>query len=177
MPHTLPIARAFGVVLLAGCLLLAGCSRPTGTLSGKVTYMNKSLKGGTVTFVSAEGRQSYSADIKEDGTYFVMSITGGDYKVCVDTSHLKPPSAAGGYTGSGGKSAPPAPAAGDKKGAAPPPGAALPEGYTPSNPSEANAAANAKKYVQIPESYKDADKTDLKLTVTGGPQTFDIPLK
>lgn len=164
------------VVLMTGTVLLAGCSRPVGSITGKVTYMNKPLKGGSIAFVSTEGRQSFSTSIREDGTFTIDQITGGDYKVCVDTSFLQPPASSVGYKGSGGMSAPAA-AKGPPPKSAPPPDATIPEGYKPSNPAEANAVANAKKYMQIPDKYKDADKTDLTYTVTGGPQTHNLELK
>ena len=123
------------LIVLAGTVLLAGCSRPVGSVSGKVSYLTKPLKGGSVTFISTEGRPSASTTINEDGTYTVSNLQAGSYKICVDTSLLKPSADAGGY---------PAGAKGDKgvKGA-PPPDAVLPEGYKPSNPAEAQAAARA----------------------------------
>lgn len=170
-------AGTIGVMAL-GLVTLAGCSRPVGTVKGKVTYMNKALKGGSVTFVSNEGRQSFSGNIEEDGSYTIANATGGDYKVCVDTSFLKPNTTGTGFGGSGGKGfAPPSAAKGPIKGGGPPPGADVPEGYKASNPAEAQNAANAKKYVEIPAKYKDASSTDLTYTVTGGEQTFNIELK
>lgn len=170
-------AAAVGVMTL-GLITLAGCSRPVGTVKGKVTYMNKALKGGSVSFVSSEGRQSFSGEIGDDGSYSIANITGGDYKVCVDTSYLKPDkSVMGGMGGPGGKGV--APPGGDKgaKNMAPPKDAAIPEGYKASNPAEGQALANAKKYVEIPLKYKDTDKTDMSYTVTGGEQKYDIELK
>lgn len=167
-----------GVTLLAGLFFLSGCSRPVGTVSGKVTYMNKALKGGSVTFVSTEGNHSFSCEIQDDGTYTMANIRGGEYKVLVDTSYLRPAtSGPGGYTGSGGKGFKPGGPSGPPPKSSPPPGAEIPEGYKASNPADAAASANAKKFMQIPESYKDADKTDLKYKVVAGPQTYNIDLK
>jgi hypothetical protein len=164
---------------LVSALLLTGCSQPVGSVTGKVTYNGKPLKGGSVTFVSDEGGQSASGEIGETGTYTVPKILGGKYKVCVDTSYLSPTQqVGGGYTGSGGsKGRPPSAAPPAPKASGPPPGAEVPEGYTPSNPAEMAAATAAKKYVQIPEKYKTPEKTDLVFTFEGGSQTFNIDLK
>ncbi|MCI0701377.1 MAG: carboxypeptidase-like regulatory domain-containing protein [Planctomycetia bacterium] len=178
MNPSLSLARLSAALLLAGVVGFAGCARPVGDVSGKVTYNGKPLKGGSVTFISDEGRHSVSASINEDGTYKVPTLTGGTYKVCVDTSYLKPaPNGPGGYVGSGGKSAPPPATKGPPPKSAPPPDAVVPEGYKPSNPAEAQAAANAKKYVQIPDQYKEPDKTTLSYKFEGGSQTYDIDLK
>lgn len=181
MTSTATLSRICGFALLTGTLILAGCSRPVGSISGKVTYQNKPLKGGSITFVSNEGRKSVPATIGLDGTYKIDSIAAGTYKVCVDTSNLKPPTGGGpsGYKGgSGGKGF--VPGGGNKpppgKGG-PPPDAVVPEGYKPSSPADGALAENAKRYMKIPDSYKDADKTDLSYTIAGGSQTFDIELK
>lgn len=157
-------------VLLASLALIAGCGRPVGTVSGKVTYQGKTLKGGSVTFVSTEGRQSFAAGIGEDGTYSVPNIRGGEYKVCVETDSQKPPPDV--MIGPGMKMPPVA-----KGKFGPPPDAPVPEGYTPSDPASAAAALAAKRYVKIPDQYKDPNTTTLTYTFPGGNQTFDIDLK
>jgi hypothetical protein len=171
--HCLFSARScFLFLFTASTLALVGCGRPTGSVEGKVTYNGKNLKGGSVTFVSTEGRQSFAAEIKEDGTYSVPVMTGGDYKVCVDTSNLKSASTSGTYEGKMKTAGPPA-----KKATAPPKDAVIPEGYTPSNPAEVAAQNAAKRYVEIPEKYRDTAKTDLTYKFEGGSQTFNIDLK
>ncbi len=180
MKALLSPSRIAAVSLFACILTVAGCQRPVGSVSGKVVYKDKALKGGTVSFVSTEGRQSFATEIKEDGTYSIDRITGGTYKVCVDTSHLKPPSSGPTKSGgSGGKGfVPPGMKQDDKNiKSAPPPDAVLPEGYKGSSPADAAIASNAKKYIEIPESYKDETKTDLNFTIVGGANTFDINLK
>jgi len=169
---TRPFPRRLGSLLvLIGVLavLLPGCSRPVGSISGKVTYQGKPLKGGNVSFQSTEGRESFAATIGEDGTYSVPKIIGGSYKVCVETDSLKPPLSAG---ISKGPSDPK-----DAK-AGPPPGAQLPEGYKPDNTaSGARAAENRKRYVQIPPAYGKPETTDLAYEFKGGTETYDINLK
>lgn len=162
--------RTVAVVGLAGVLgLTIGCGRPTGSITGKVTYKGKVLKGGGVTFVSTEGQPSRSASIGEDGTYSVPQITAGEYKVCVDTSFMKaqPGGYASGFVPQGEAS----------KDSGPPPGITIPEGYTPSSPKAMESVKKGSKYVAIPPQYAKPDTTDLTYTATGGSQTHDIDLK
>lgn len=164
--------RLGSALVLVGVLgvLLPGCSRPTGSISGKVTYQGKPLKGGNVSFQSTEGRESFAATIGEDGTYSVPKIIGGSYKVCVETDSLKPSGGAPGM--SKGPSDPK-----DAK-AGPPPGAQIPEGYKVDNTAMgARAAENRKRYVQIPPAYAKPETTDLAYEFKGGTETYDINLK
>lgn len=165
-----PVPRLAGAVFLLTALLVAGCSRPVGTLAGKVSHKGKALKGGSVSFVSTEGLPSYAAGIKEDGTYSIPEIRGGHYKVCVETSSIKPAAQA---SGAGGAQAPVIP-----KGmkSAPPAGANIPEGYHASDPAAMALASNAKKYMPIPPKYADVGTTDLEYTFKGGTETHDIEL-
>jgi hypothetical protein len=155
----------------ATSLVLVGCQRPVGSVSGKITYQGKVLKGGGVSFVSTDGGQSFAAGIAEDGTYKVPDLRGGAYKVCVETSSLKAASSGSPYAGVGG------PKKSKTEKAGPPPGANVPEGYTPSDPAAAAAVTSAKRYVAIPEKYSSPDTTDLTYEFKGGAETFDIDLK
>jgi hypothetical protein len=162
------LVRGLSLGLLTASLAIVGCGGGVGNVSGTVTYEGKPLKGGSVTLMKEGGATVFSGTIAEDGKYTVNGVQGGTYKVCVDTSYLKPP-AAGNKKFLKGPAAP--------KGFKPPPDMQLPEGYTPSNPAEAAAQASAKKYVAIPEKYSKAETTDLTYTATSGDQTFDIELK
>jgi hypothetical protein len=161
------------VVIPLAALALGGCGRAVGTVSGKVSYNGKTLKGGNVTFVSTEGQPTQSAGINEDGTYTIKTITAGSYKVCVETASLKPKS----LSPSMGASGPP----GGAKNSKLDPDTKVPEGYHPSNMAEASIAnanaKNAKLYIAIPDQYADTSKTTLTYTVVGGAQTHDIELK
>src|SRR5262245_30640892 len=110
----------FGV----GLLVVAGCNKPVGTVSGKVTYQGKALKGGGVTFVSADGGRSFVGAIGPDGSYKVPDIVAGTYKVTVDNNSLKGQEKT---MGPGGTAAPPPLVPAGAKGGAPA-GANLPEG-------------------------------------------------
>jgi len=164
---------------LALAFVLVGCSRPVGSVSGSVSYNGKPLKGGSVTFVSQDGNTSRSADISETGTFSLDKLAAGDYKVCVDTSFLAPQSQSGLPAFGSGKMMPPPTQPPVPKGAktAPPKDANVPEGYAPSDPAAMASAQNAKKYVKIPDKYKDPATTDLRFEAKGGAETFPIELK
>ncbi|MBN9523993.1 hypothetical protein J0H58_36700 [bacterium] len=163
-----------GAAALCAALFVAGCNRPVGSVTGKVTYQGKELKGGGVTFVSTEGQQSFAATITPEGTYKVPDLLGGDYKVCVDTSSLKPAKGGLSVPGAAAYQQPVVPK-GAKTG--PPPGAVLPEGYQASDPAAMAKNNSAKRYVAIPPKYAEAGTTDLTYTFKGGAETFDIDLK
>ena len=155
------LARWWAVPALAA-LLAAGCGPQFGSVSGKVTYKDKALKGGNVTFSSTEGKVSGSEAISEDGSYTIPKLQTGTYKVCVETASLKPASGLG-----AGKKPykPPSDKAADKgKGPATP--------YTPPTIED-----KSKRYTQIPDKYMAPQTTDITCTVTGGSQEFDIKLK
>src|SRR5262245_47013894 len=84
-----------GTLLVLLAVMTSGCGPGVGTVSGKVFYQGKVVKGGNVTFVSSEGRPSLSATINEDGSYSVPKITAGAVKICVDTKSVNPSAAKG----------------------------------------------------------------------------------
>jgi hypothetical protein len=144
---TLLVAAAVG-------LGTAGCSKPVGSLSGKVTYKGKEVKGGNVIFLKADG-QTVWAPIKEDGTYSVDKIPAGPVKVGVETSSLKPKNA----PGQAPRRSNPAPADAQNQ------------------PKQMDDPVElAKRYVAIPDKYEDPKTSGKEYTVTPGKQTFDIPL-
>jgi hypothetical protein len=139
------------MVFLALVLSLgvAGCGASKGTISGKVFYKDNPLKGGKVTFVGAD-KQSYLAEIEEDGSYSVENLPVGEASIVVETASLKPPNP---YVL---KNKQPADAG---------------EGYKPPD-----FAARAKRFVPIPARYSDPDQSGLKHPVKGGKQVYDIKL-
>ncbi len=82
------------LLVLAAPLGLVGCNSAIGTVRGKVYYNGTLLKGGTVTFVCADGR-AIPTGIREDGTYVLEQVPVGNVKICVDTSSLSPKSRKG----------------------------------------------------------------------------------
>jgi hypothetical protein len=137
----------FAFLLLLG---LSGCASK-GAVSGTVYLEDKPLKGGTVVFISVEGKSSARADIAENGSYKVDKIPPGKVKITVDTSWLN---------------------TGNK--------ARVPQGKFPTDkpnpynrPPKSDLSA---RYVEIPEVYADSEKTPLTFDVKGGNQTYDIKL-
>ncbi|HZT79431.1 MAG TPA: hypothetical protein VFA26_04395 [Gemmataceae bacterium] len=143
--------RLLGLVALAALVGVAGCARPTGTVSGKVYYKDKPLKGGNVTLVSATG-QTFTEAIQEDGSYTVSKVPTGQAKVAVETESLK----AVQFGGGGNYPLP------DED----------PKSYKPPDPKEM-----ARRYVQIPEKYADPNNSGLTVNVSSGPQSHDIKLQ
>lgn len=162
--------RGAVVLFAAGLLVVAGCNKPVGTVSGKVTYQGKALKGGGVTFVSTDGGRSFAGIIGPDGSYKVTEIVGGTYKVTVDNNSLKGQE----RTGPATAAPPPLVPAGAKGG--PPPGANLPAGYVASDPNAMKANAAGKNYVALPPKYLSADTTDITYEFKGD-DTFNVELK
>jgi hypothetical protein len=138
-------------VTLALALGVAGCGggRSKATVSGKVFYKDTPLKGGNVTFVGSD-KQTYMAEIHEDGSYAVETLPPGEVKIAVETNSLRPPNP------NVLKNKPPADAGG---------------GYTPPD-----YEARAKRYVPIPTRYSDAEQSGLSYSVKTGKQEHDIKL-
>jgi len=135
----LPALLALGV---------AGCGGGgTGTVTGKLTSHGQPLKGGNMTFVSADGR-SFLATIGEDGSYTVDNVPVGEAKITVETESLKRQARL-----PMGKR--PADAPGPKQ----------------TDPAEA-----AKHYVKIDPKYAQAELSPLTYTVKAGKQEYDIKL-
>ncbi|HYH64830.1 MAG TPA: hypothetical protein VD866_09075 [Urbifossiella sp.] len=169
-PRSAAPVRGAVALFAVGLLVVAGCNKPVGTVSGKVTYQGKALKGGGVTFVSANGDRSFVGPIGPDGSYKVPDIVGGTYKVTVDNSSLK------GQEKMGGTAAPPPLVPKGAKGG-PPPGANLPEGYVASDPNAMKAVASGANYTAINPKYLKAETTDIEYTFKGGDDTFNVELK
>jgi hypothetical protein len=141
-------------VSLVLCLATTGCGG-NGSVSGKVSYKGEPLGGGSVLFVSTEGRGSASTEIGLDGKYSLNKVPAGPVKIAVETASTKPAKAPPGGMPT------------------PPPGA-MPKDV----PSMYNQASQPKgNYIWIPENYADPEKSGLTYTVTGGPQTHEIDLK
>src|SRR5262249_34694543 len=144
------LRRCWAFLALLAPLGLTGCGG-TGTLSGKVYYDGKPLKGGNVTFICT-GKPSISTKINEDGSYQTETISTGTVKICVETESWNPRSG-----GMGGMNKPP------------------PGQTSPSGPS-LSAAEMAKRYVAIPGIYANPETTPLTYTVERGSRTYDIKL-
>lgn len=141
------LSRVLAVLAVSAAALgTAGCSKPSGTITGKVYYQNNPLKGGNVMFATPDGKTLWG-EIQEDGTYSIPKVPPGTIKVGVETASLKPKRF---------QNNAPADAQGQFK--------------------KADPAEQAKRYVYIPDKYMDPQNSGKEFTVTGGPQTYDIKL-
>jgi hypothetical protein len=134
-----------------------GCGPSTTTVSGTVTYQNKLVKGGSVTFVALDkDKPAATGPIKEDGTYSIPRVPVGEVKVCVDTKAMDPSKVA------------------KVPKYAPPPGAVAPEGLTGGGIDKEEMT---RRFVRIPDRYADPSTTDLQTTISGLGAKYDIQLK
>jgi hypothetical protein len=151
-------SRAFLAVLaLAVSFCAAGCSKPNGTVTGKVYYKDKVVKGGNVIFAPATG-PTVTAEIGEDGSYTIEKVPAGPVKIAVDTTGYKPPMA-------GGPGMPP------ERRFNPYPADAKDKPNQVVDPAE-----KAKRYTALPEKYEDPKNSGKEYTVTSGKQDHDIKL-
>jgi hypothetical protein len=126
----------------------AGCSTPTGDVSGQVKFEGTPIASGRIVFQSQEGKQEFYRSLIKDGSFEIKGVPVGEVKITVES--FPPPT--------GEPSNIPGKDLGimrDKSGSKP----------TGSGP-----------YVKIPERYGSFDKSGLTYTVTQGPQTKDFNL-
>jgi hypothetical protein len=82
--------RRRGLLLPVILLISLGCGKPTGEgdISGKVTYEDKPLSGGSIVFLDDEDRQVGTATLGLEGEYSVFKVPVGLVRITVS-----PPSA------------------------------------------------------------------------------------
>lgn len=164
------IVRYLGSVALSILVIqLAGCSGGVGDVSGKVSYKNKPVVFGSVSFVGSDGIPR-SARINPDGTYTVKDMAVGEAKITVVSDLPAEPSQAKG--GRGGRRELEVPSDGprDVRREESPPG--LGRGEV----AEAIAPEVRKNWFAIPAELGDVTRTKLRFTVRKGPNTHDIVL-
>ncbi len=72
--------------LLTSMCWMMGCGpaeKPTGSVSGKVTYNGEPLTKGSVLFVNEETGIGASGQLDTSGTYTIASIRTGEYQVAI----------------------------------------------------------------------------------------------
>lgn len=172
-------------------VVILGCAKPVGAITGKVTYKGAPLKGGKILYYSDDdATRVVGTTINEDGTFEVPSILAGSYKVCIDTSSLDPSKkgSVGPPAGKGGgppdKGGPPSKEKGkegkevEKKDVKPFDSSELKdqEHYKASNKDIMKKVGS--HFVEIPQKYRSKESTDITFTVVAGPaQTHEIDLK
>lgn len=80
---TFAIPRCWTWLVLPALLLSVGCGGPKGDVSGRVTYLDKPLPKGTVTFFGSENRVVGSSVISSDGTYSMVKVPAGPVTITV----------------------------------------------------------------------------------------------
>jgi hypothetical protein len=142
----LPIVVPVLLVALAGC---GGDNR--ARVSGKVTYQDKPLPGGTVVFVTEDNGKQDRAPIQPDGTYSAANVPMGNLRVGVEPA---------------------------TKGAI---GNMPIDAAKPVIPADSPAAKvygqSGAAYVDIPENLRNPATSNITLKVEKSAQTFDITLK
>lgn len=82
------VRRSRFLPLLAAWLAV-GCAKPTGEVSGVVTYNGEPLPSGTVLFVGDgppnESKSDPVAQIQSDGRYHIARVVCGDVRIIVQT--------------------------------------------------------------------------------------------
>jgi hypothetical protein len=92
MSRILDSARAWAFFSLMGLVGVFGCSGASkGLVNGTVTYKDKPVNSGTITFFDAKGT-GFQGTIT-NGSYIVPDVTAGEVKICVSSPR---PSVAGG---------------------------------------------------------------------------------
>jgi len=142
-----------GAFLAVLALFLAsGCAKPTGTISGKVYYDGKVVKGGNVAFFTLDGKTLERSEIAEDGSYSIASMPIGDVRISVTTRALKPNPMT------------------DRA------RASVPKGAPPEAADYLGGGGNADRYVPIPDRYSEFETSKLTYNVVAGPQEHKIEL-
>jgi hypothetical protein len=71
-----------GPAWLVVLVLVGGCARGPGSVSGTVTYQGKPLETGTITFYDT-AHNAPTAEINKDGTYSIPKVAAGKAKIAV----------------------------------------------------------------------------------------------
>src|SRR5262245_22036371 len=153
MPHTLSTWRGLRawVVLFLFVTALPGCGagKRTAHVTGKVTYKDRLVTSGAVTFHGEDGRLD-SGQIDHEGNYTVAQAPVGAVKVTVVTARARQAPQPGRRLPGGGKS-----------------------GEHPGTPPEATTTG---KPIVLPKKYQDPEQSGLTYTVAPGKQTIDLRL-
>lgn len=79
----------FNTVLVFGIFFANGCSSPTTSFGGKVTYKGQPLPGGSIVLHARGGTQKFTGTIRADGTFVVTDSAQGTMVVTIDNKWLQ----------------------------------------------------------------------------------------
>jgi hypothetical protein len=145
-------------LLTALLLVAAGCGSSSGRVSGKLTYKNNPLRGGTVTFQGVgQNGWAKTSSIAEDGSYSIDDVPKGPAQISVETQTVKPNRV------------------GQAMAAQMTKGQNVPPEVLKSSPF--GQAMQAEQYVAIPPKYSKPETSGLNYEVKGGKQQHDINLE
>lgn len=137
---------------VALCVAFIGCGGgSTAKVTGKVTFNDKPLPGGTVIF-QAPDQKAQHVPIQSDGTYTYDKAPLGEFQVGVNP-----------------------PAGGNPLGSLPK-GVKLPANIPADHP-QAKLYQQGGEAINIPQKLRDPATSEIKVTIKGGDQNIDIPLK
>jgi hypothetical protein len=156
------LRRLMARVLPVVVLFSLGCGKPTGDISGKVTYQGKPVSGGTITFLDADKRQVGSAILGADGEYSLIKVPAGPVKITVTT----PTAPTVGRRSQDSSSQ-------DK----PDPRAKTPPPEVNPNAPKWKGGVNKLRIVSVPAKYHTPEQSGLTYTVQPGSQEHNIDLQ
>jgi hypothetical protein len=147
-------AIATGLLML---LFLSGCgggAGPRAKVKGKVTFNDRPVPAGTITFFGTDKR-SGTAQLKQDGSYEIADAPVGEVTITVETPD---------------KSKMMGPVGQDKR----PPGV----GSMPADmdPGKSGLITSPDKIVSVPAKYFKSETSPLKYTVLNQEQEYDVKL-
>jgi hypothetical protein len=146
--------------LFASFLVVAlhGCGPGTASVTGRVTFQDKPLTFGRVTFFGENGFVGTS-EIRPDGSYTIVKIPVGQAKITVETPDLRrmPQSSRGMMMD---------PARFGK-----------PDAEKPGKPDSRGHHSTGPRPTFIPPHYGEVERSGLSLEIHEGENKHDIPLK
>jgi hypothetical protein len=161
MNKHLTVARRVFWLVPAAAVLLMGCGRGKGDITGEVSYKGEPISVGRITFLSQVGNNEVKSAHIIRGKYTIKGFPAGPVKISVES--FEPPDKE--ILDNTKKVDIPAAGGMKERMKGPPP--------------ELLEMANGPplKYVPIPQTYANPETSDLTYEVKKGSQTFDIPLK
>ncbi len=136
------------VALALAVQVVAGCGVATGNVSGKVTYKNKPLNAGTVTFIG-QNNAVLTSVITDDGRYSISKCPVGEVKITIST---------------------PAVGVGVER-------AKMDPGKMGGAPAGVGETVKPVAHVTVPSDYNSPETSKLTYTVIKGDQAHDLDLK